>query len=33
MKPVEGVSDEDVAAIVTLVRDTQSREGFEPYPP
>ena len=33
MLPIEGLSDSDVEAIVAFVRDTQRREGFEPYPP
>jgi hypothetical protein len=33
MEPVEGLSDADVAAIVTFVRETQRIEGFEPHPP
>ena len=32
MLPIEGLSEEDVAAIVAYVRDVQSQEGFEPYP-
>lgn len=30
MEPVEGLSDEDVTAIVTFVRNAQASEGFEP---
>ena len=33
MPPIEGLTDEDVNAIVAFVRDAQGREGFEPYPP
>lgn len=33
MPAIEGLSDADVEAIVAFVRDTQGREGFEPYPP
>lgn len=33
MAPVEGLSDEEIAAITAFVRDVQAREGFEPYPP
>ena len=33
MPVIEGLSDADVEAIVAYVRDTQRREGFEPYPP
>lgn len=33
MPPVPGLSEEDVGAIVSFVRDAQRREGFEPYPP
>ncbi len=29
MEPVEGLSDDDVDAIIAFVRDTQQREGFE----
>lgn len=29
MLPVEELTDDDVAAIVAFVRDTQTREGFE----
>lgn len=32
MLPVEGLSDEDLEAIVAYVRVVQEREGFEPYP-
>ncbi len=32
MLPVEGLSDEDIEAIVAYVRVVQEREGFEPYP-
>ena len=33
MPPVEGLSTEDVEAIVAFVREQQRIEGFEPYPP
>ena len=33
MPVIEGLSDADVEAIVAFVRDSQGREGFEPYPP
>jgi mono/diheme cytochrome c family protein len=33
MAPVAGLSDADVAAIVTFVRGEQQREGLAPYPP
>lgn len=33
MAPVEGLSDEDIEAIVAFVRETQRLHGFEPYPP
>lgn len=33
MPPIEGLADEDVAAIVAFVRENQRLEGFEPYPP
>jgi mono/diheme cytochrome c family protein len=33
MPPIEGLSDDDVAAIAAFVRAVQDREGFEPYPP
>jgi mono/diheme cytochrome c family protein len=33
MPPVDGLSDDDVAAIVAFVREQQRMEGFEPYPP
>ncbi len=33
MPPIEGLADADVEAIVAFVRDTQRREGFDPYPP
>lgn len=32
MPPVEGLSDEEVSAIVAYVRDVQAEHGFEPYP-
>ena len=33
MPPVEGLSTEDVEAIVAFVRERQRIHGFEPYPP
>jgi mono/diheme cytochrome c family protein len=33
MEPVEGLSDDDIEAIITFVRQKQEEEGFEPYPP
>lgn len=33
MPPVEGLTDEDIGAIVAFVRETQRTQGFEPYPP
>lgn len=33
MPPIKGLTDDELTAIVAFVRDTQSREGFEPYPP
>ena len=33
MPPVEGLSEEDVSAIIAFVREQQRLEGFEPYPP
>ena len=33
MPPVEGLSEEDVEAIIAFVRERQRIEGFEPYPP
>lgn len=33
MPPVEGLSTEDVEAIVAYVREQQRVQGFEPYPP
>ncbi|MBT8242061.1 MAG: cytochrome c [Acidimicrobiia bacterium] len=32
MLPIDGLSDEDVTAIVAYVRSVQSEQGFEPYP-
>jgi hypothetical protein len=32
MPPVEGLTVQDVEAIVAFVRQTQQTEGFEPYP-
>lgn len=33
MPPVEGLTEEDVTAIVAYVREQQQISGFEPYPP
>jgi len=33
MPPIEGLTEEAVAAIVAFVRENQRLEGFEPYPP
>ena len=33
MPPVEGLSEDDVEAIIAFVRQTQSEDGFETYPP
>lgn len=33
MPPIEGLSTEDVEAIVSFVREQQRIHGFEPYPP
>lgn len=33
MLPVEGLTTDDVGAIVAFVRESQRIEGFEPYPP
>jgi mono/diheme cytochrome c family protein len=33
MPPVEGLTAEDIEAIVAFVRDRQETEGFESYPP
>ena len=33
MEPVEGLSDDDIAAIIAFVREQQRLHGFEPYPP
>lgn len=33
MERVEGLSDEDVEAIIAFVRENQRVHGFEPYPP
>ena len=33
MAPVEGLSEDDVAAIGAYVREAQRTEGFEPFPP
>jgi mono/diheme cytochrome c family protein len=33
MPPIEGLSTDDVEAIVAFVRERQRVDGFEPYPP
>ncbi len=33
MPPIEGLSVDDVTAIVAFVREQQAIHGFEPYPP
>lgn len=33
MPPVDGLSGDDVTAIVAFVRENQRIRGFEPYPP
>ena len=33
MPPIEGLTAEDIEAIVAFVRDRQETEGFESYPP
>ena len=33
MPPVQGLTDNEIAAITTYVRDQQRIHGFEPYPP
>ncbi len=33
MAPVEGLTEDDVSAIVAYVRENQRIEGFEPFPP
>ena len=33
MPPIEGLTEDDITAIVAFVRETQRIEGFEPYPP
>ena len=33
MPPVEGLSEDQVEAIIAFVRERQRVEGFEPYPP
>lgn len=33
MPPIEGLSPEDVEAIIAFVREQQRIQGFEPYPP
>lgn len=33
MAPVDGLTDDDIAAIIAFVRESQRVSGFEPYPP
>ncbi len=33
MAPVQGLGEDDIAAIIAYVREQQRLEGFEPYPP
>jgi len=33
MEPIEGLDDDDIAALTAYVREVQRIEGFEPYPP
>ena len=33
MEPVDGLTEDDVAAIIAYVREQQRIHGFEPYPP
>ncbi len=33
MAPVTGLSEAEVDAIIAYVREVQTRDGFEPYPP
>ena len=33
MEPVEGLTSDDVEAIIAYVRENQRLSGFEPYPP
>jgi mono/diheme cytochrome c family protein len=33
MESVDGLSDNDITAIIAFVRENQRIEGFEPYPP
>jgi mono/diheme cytochrome c family protein len=33
MPPVPGLDDDEIDAIIEFIRETQRREGFEPYPP
>ena len=33
MPPIDGLSNDDVLAIIAFVRDAQRTEGVEPYPP
>lgn len=32
MLPIDGITDEEIAAITAYVRSVQAEEGFEPYP-
>lgn len=33
MAPIEGLSEQDIEAVIAYVRENQRVEGFEPYPP
>jgi mono/diheme cytochrome c family protein len=33
MAPVDGITDEEIHAVIAYVRAVQEQEGFEPYPP
>ncbi|MEA1902772.1 MAG: cytochrome c [Actinomycetota bacterium] len=33
MAPVEGLSDDDIEAVIAFIRESQRLNGFEPYPP
>jgi mono/diheme cytochrome c family protein len=33
MKPVVGLDDDEIDAILTFIREQQDEHGFEPYPP
>jgi mono/diheme cytochrome c family protein len=33
MPPIEGLTQDDVAAVTAFVRENQRTQGFEPYPP